>query len=552
MDDSSTPAPTASSSLNRLWPWLVVMLVLLFIGAIRIRLLNVPLERDEGEYAYAGQLILQGHPPYELAYNMKLPGTYYAYAAGMTVFGQTTTGIHLMLLAVNALTIVFVFLLGRALAGSVAGLAACASYGLLSTSTPVFGQAAHATQFVVLFAVPGTWLLWRVLQSGRRGAIFSSGLLYGLAFLMKQQGMVFGVFGLLVLVWREWSLSSRAALKESAQRIGLFVLGAALPFLAICGLLAVSGVFAKFWFWTFAYAWQYATNIPMAEGFENLRTYLRVCLKFYGGFWILAAVVLLVGWRSKADMRRVVFALAFFVLSFLGTVPGGHFFNHYFVLVLPALSLLVGLAVGLLPAVLAGWMRMLPAMLLAGVLIWDVRMQRGIFFQLSPPALCQSLYGPNPFLESAAVAGYIRNHSDPDARVAVFGSEPEIYFYARRHSATGYIYTYSLMENQPYAATMQREMIREIEQARPEYFVAVINGYSWTQQETSDMDIWYWEQKYAAENYDCVGLVDLRSGVPALELWGDEAKNFAGRLAQYYSGNLAQFIEVYKRKPQAD
>ena len=45
--------------------------------AIRIRLLGIPLERDEGEYAYAGQLMLQGIPPYKLAYNMKFPGTCY-------------------------------------------------------------------------------------------------------------------------------------------------------------------------------------------------------------------------------------------------------------------------------------------------------------------------------------------------------------------------------------------------------------------------------------------------------------------------------------------
>src|SRR5471032_661246 len=86
-------------------------LSLLVAVGVRARLLDFPLERDEGEYAYAGQLILQGIPPYQLASNMKLPGTYFAYALGMAIFGQTTTGIHLTLLAVNALTIVFVFLL---------------------------------------------------------------------------------------------------------------------------------------------------------------------------------------------------------------------------------------------------------------------------------------------------------------------------------------------------------------------------------------------------------------------------------------------------------
>jgi len=45
------------------------------------------------------------------------------------------------------------------------------------------------------------------------------------------------------------------------------------------------------------------------------------------------------------------------------------------------------------------------------------------------------------------------------------GSEPEIYFYAQRHSATGYIYTYALMEEHKYAHAMPEEMEREIEQA---------------------------------------------------------------------------------------
>ena len=55
--------------------------VLGLMAVVRLRLLNFSLERDEGEYAYAGQLMLQGIPPYELAYNMKFPGTYAAVCA---------------------------------------------------------------------------------------------------------------------------------------------------------------------------------------------------------------------------------------------------------------------------------------------------------------------------------------------------------------------------------------------------------------------------------------------------------------------------------------
>src|SRR5438128_1174779 len=95
--------------------WVLAASVFGLIVAIRIRLLGIPLERDEGEYSYAGQLMLQGIPPYKLAYNMKFPGTYAAYALIMSIFGQTIAGIHLGLLLVNVATITLIFLLGRKL-----------------------------------------------------------------------------------------------------------------------------------------------------------------------------------------------------------------------------------------------------------------------------------------------------------------------------------------------------------------------------------------------------------------------------------------------------
>src|SRR5712675_1919742 len=135
---------------------LLAVIVFGLVLVIRIRLLEIPLERDEGEYAYAGQLMLQGIPPYKLAYNMKFPGTYAAYAAIMSIFGQTITGIHLGLLLVNAATILLVFLLGRQLVNSLVGLAAGMSYAVLSVSPSVLGLASHATNFVMLPVLGGT------------------------------------------------------------------------------------------------------------------------------------------------------------------------------------------------------------------------------------------------------------------------------------------------------------------------------------------------------------------------------------------------------------
>src|ERR1039458_9666514 len=81
-ENTAGPVVIAARSMRPETSWVrygsvgALVLVIVFFAVVRMRLRNAPLERDEGEYAYMGQLILQGIPPYKLASNMKLPGTY--------------------------------------------------------------------------------------------------------------------------------------------------------------------------------------------------------------------------------------------------------------------------------------------------------------------------------------------------------------------------------------------------------------------------------------------------------------------------------------------
>jgi hypothetical protein len=535
---------TNKNSLAHFWPWLIVLLVLLFISFIRFRLLDMPLERDEGEYAYAGQLMLQGIPPYELAYNMKLPGTYLAYALGMVMFGQTAAGIHLMLIAVNSLTIIFVFLFARKLFGVVAGLVACASYGILSVSPAVMGMAAHANHFVVLFAVPATLLLWRAGESGRLITLFFSGLLYGLAFVMKQQGICFYLFGIFFLLWqaREQKIIFTTSFLKKCVWFGL---GMILPFAAVCLWLAIAGVFAKFWFWTFTYASTYATGTTLREGAWKLGIYFQKKIVIYAGLLVLTAAGFLAARRDKSKAGPIRFVLGLLIFSFIGTATGLYFREHYFILMLPAFAVVVGFAVHSLQenVKLSGSekiARAIPLVLFATILGWNIFYQRQLFFQLPANSVCQIIYGLDSFVETPAIANYIREHSAADARVAVIGSEPEIYFYARRHSATGYIYTYALMEPQPYALKMQQDMISEIESNKPEYLVWIGDGNSWNVRPTSNPAIFDWFTHYSKEFYEPVGVLPRRGPGGNDFLWDDAAKN--------YHGAVEPDLTVYKRK----
>ena len=106
---------------------------------------------------------------------------------------------------------------------------------------------------------------------------------------------------------------------------------------------------------------------------------------------------------------------------------------------------------------------------------------------------------------------FVRQHSLSQAHIAVLGSEPEIYFYSHRLSATGYIYTYDLMEAQIYAAAMQREMISEIESARPEILVLVYSRDSWGRQVSSDDAIFKWADAYLQREYHLAATVNVPS-----------------------------------------
>ena len=196
--------------------------------AIRIRLLGIPLEHDEGEYAYAGQLILQGIPPYKLAYNMKFPGTYAAYALIMSILGQTIVGIHIGLLLINAASIIMIFFIGRRLFGLPAGVVAAGTYAVLSLSPAVLGLAAHASQFAMLPVLAGTLLL--VLdRSDQRGfgREFASGALFGIGVLMKQPAASFIFFGAASILCN--GIRRRATFRTIALRISIFSAGAITP-----------------------------------------------------------------------------------------------------------------------------------------------------------------------------------------------------------------------------------------------------------------------------------------------------------------------------------
>src|SRR4029453_16008969 len=149
------PAPTSVNSRPGLRAWMLLALVLLAAAAVRLRLLEAALDRDEGEDAYIAPLLLQGIPPCPTAYHAKLPGVYAAYALALALFGRSIAGIHLGLLVVNAATSVLVFLVASRLFNRTVAVSAAAVFAVLSLSPRLQGLAAYAEHFLLLPALAG-------------------------------------------------------------------------------------------------------------------------------------------------------------------------------------------------------------------------------------------------------------------------------------------------------------------------------------------------------------------------------------------------------------
>ena len=361
---------------------------------------------------------------------------------------------------------------------------------------------------------------------------------------MRQHGSAFILFGAMYLFFSE--LQRRPFnIKSFILRCVLFCVAVFLPFVITSVILWRYGVFEKFWFFTFTYNLMYGSKVPLYVGLAYFKKHLFVIAGSAVLIWILAASGLPALWWYKKLQNRRLFVVGFLLFSFLAMCPGLYFRKHYFILLLPAVALLTGIGADSLlyiftrnNSVLRA--KAIPVLFAFVALLHTLYQQRAYFFVMSPIEISRKTYGMNPFAESLNIAQSIKNNSQKDDRIAVLGSEPQIYFYSDRRSATGYIYTYPLMENHPYAVKMQQEMIREIETAKPKFLVFINVPTSWTIKQTSNKMILEWFGRYQQKYYDKVGAVDILDFDRTFFVWGPDAAEY-----KYVS---TQRISVFKRK----
>lgn len=534
--------------------WTALALVVAVAVLLRWRLLDMPLDRDEGEYAYIAQQMLRGVPPYASGYAMKMPGIYVAYAVSMLAFGETIRGIHLGATLAVAASIVVTFLIGRALFNVWIGVAAAAMLALLSNDLALEAPSAQSEHFVVLPVLLGIWTLLgpaglnpdRDAPAPPAWALLLAGVFFGTALVIKQTGFPFALLALWYVAFVWWKGATRDWRSLLAQ-LSVLALGTAIPFAMVVVAMYAAGTFDKFWFWTIVYAREYTTMLPLWRGAELFLERSKSILPSLPFVWASAAIGL-VAMMSRREFRAQLGLIApLLVFSAWAVSLGLYFRAHYFLLCTPVIALLAGFGCAAL-ARSAGWLvlgsraQVGPASILAVTVLVagaSLIMQRDALLFASPHEISRTLYGVNPFPESIEISRELQARMRSDDVLAVIGSEPQLYFYLKKRAPSPHIYMYPLMEPQPFALQMQHELARDFEQAEPDWVVFALGNGSWLSSDESNLWILQWAAGFL-RGYERIGVVHIDRNAISYE-WDSAALQS--------QGDSPSPVFIFRRKP---
>ena len=531
----------------RYWDTLSLFVILLIITKLRFPFLEIPLERDEGAYAYMAQLLLEGVPPYTQAYSLYFPGVFIIYALTFLILGQTIFAIHFCLLVATLITIVIIFLIGKKLFDPLTGIISGATFGLLGLNPYAQGLFSHGEPFTMLFICSGVYLLLLSIDSEKKILFLWSGLFFGLGLLIKQNVFVF--IGL-PIVYLCWSLLKKPRLKKKfyLDAIFYFTFGYFIPLAVFFIFCLITGSLEQMFFWTFIMPTEMTPPISISRAVYQFKILTLPIIKSSPLFFGVAVIGLLSPLWDKSSRLAVLFIVIFLVFSFFTMSLVFYFRAHYFLCLFPATALLTGVGFYSMNNLIKkiSLRRINPIITAVFVFIffsYSIFDQRKFFFQTRPETVSRIIYGNNPFPESLVIANYIKEHSSPSDKIAILGSEPQILFYADRISASKHIFMYYLMGNHLHALSMQKEAMADIELTKPPILINVVIPTSWLFQKDSKSMLFHWLDGFVLKNYKLAGVVEIQGLNTTNYYWGVDTTKFVPK--------GENFIQIYQRKPSS-
>jgi len=316
------------------WAIALAMLPLLVMVIRWASFLPSVIDWDESLYVLQAREWLRGNWPFSGVWDMHPPGAPAAIAVAFLILGESLETVRLLgAFCVTATGFALIALTRVVGAPRSLGYAAAVLYaahtllmGGLSSNTEIL-FAPLVVSSLALALAPGP--LWPRL--------IAMGLLMGCALLIKQVVTPEGCLAYAILAWpllraRRWGLLFGTAAAYAALCLA--------PTALVAGIYALRGEFGIWFESTILAPIQYASGrIPLEQMFW------RITLAALATRWLLVMSLpaLILPWADPALRRLTLFGLAWLGVASLAVAAPGFFFPHYFLILLPPLSLLAGI-----------------------------------------------------------------------------------------------------------------------------------------------------------------------------------------------------------------
>lgn len=487
--------------------------MLIFI--IRKNFLTIPFERDEGSYAYAGRIILDGAVTFRDIGSQRLDGVFYAYALMVAIFGYSVKALHIGFLVLNLVSTIMLYFLTRRMSNSLAGFAAAAFFALITMTANASGFTIQSEHLVSFFVIGALLSLILYFDSKKLWQLIIAGVLFSLAFQVKQTSFFYGLFAGALLLYK-LIYADKVRLSKAIGAAFIFCLAVLVPLAIDLLIIYMNGAWEDFTLWFFDIRNQYTSLISFDQGLDYLKNSFSNIYKNYKFFWIISFLGTAAVFFTSLPLWKKIAIAGLNLAGFLTVVPGYHYYGHYFLQWFPAVCLSAAIFIYSVQNVLAEKMKLgalsviVPLLLIILSVVSNLSELSKYYFKPNHTRVLREVYGINPFPESQAIADKLNTLMKPEDKLAVFGTEIQMYVYTNKKSPSRFAGSGALLEF-PVAQSKdwQNEFISDVEKAEPKFLVFFSHAISWMASSKSENLIFPWFDKFSAAHYKLIGYADM-------------------------------------------
>jgi len=415
-----------------------IVIIVLALIITRISLLFSPfIDVDETLFAIFARVWQHGGIPYADAVETKAMGIYYFYVLASWLSGSlpniNMTAVHLLSIVWTGLTAWVVGRIATRIANERAGLWAALLFVLFSSFfIPKIIGASMDLTLLLPCALAMDFLL-HDRDDGTLWRSFLAGILVSAGIIIKYQA---GIMLPVVLTYF-WLL--RFPPRKAFTHSFIFALGC-IPLTALMfWQLYTLGALQDFIYWSFGGSFRYlASGKGTISIWRKLLSHVLPFIVSTFLIWALATKRFKEWWQlgrvrwQKNPAESGVWL--WFFLSIIAVCAGGRFYAHYFLLLMPQLSILAALR-------LVSW----------DETSWN-RYRKWVFLAIAAPFLVTMTlrWYPRPFyaqLHEEYIDDYkpygemLKSRTQPNDRILVWGYSPAVYWFAERLPATRYLWS---------------------------------------------------------------------------------------------------------------